>query len=271
MSTIIAHSFIRSARPIPLDVARLLLCAILSDTVSLTSPTTTLADRYIVPLLSRFCGETDHNRLSQQLFKAKTAWFVTLSPFEVVRADQKNFTSATATGPVRWGWATVEVTEPSKLLANTELLLLELHQLKLEAGLQVVFLSIVDLADKRADLLLPGPDEVLLAQSAFPDGRLFSPALNSNSHDCESLRRLGISLHTCAMDVGGLISRKKQFKPAVDNALAAGWVSSPVQSAHVSTRGASAPMLTVDTCIDAHQNLQRTFSITPKSADTNHL
>ena len=53
-------------------MARLLLCAILSDTVNLTSPTTTLADRYIVPLLARFCGEQDIHRLAQQLFRAKT-------------------------------------------------------------------------------------------------------------------------------------------------------------------------------------------------------
>ena len=84
MSTIITHSFLRSALPIPVDVARLLLCAIMSDTVNLTSPTTTLADRYIVPLLCKFCGETDHNGLAKGLFKAKTAWFVTLTPFECV-------------------------------------------------------------------------------------------------------------------------------------------------------------------------------------------
>jgi len=117
MSTIVAHSFIRSARSFPVDVARLLLCAILSDTVNLTSPTTTLADQYIVPLLSKFCGESDCNRLAQQLFKAKTAWFVTLSAFEVVRADQKNFSTAAG---VRWGWATVEVNEPDKLLQQTD-------------------------------------------------------------------------------------------------------------------------------------------------------
>ena len=33
MCTIVTHSFIRSARPFPVDVARLMLCAILSDTV----------------------------------------------------------------------------------------------------------------------------------------------------------------------------------------------------------------------------------------------
>jgi inorganic pyrophosphatase/exopolyphosphatase len=131
MSTIVTHSFLRSAKPIPVDVARLMLCAIMSDTVNLASPTTTPADRYIVPLLCSFCEEDDHNKLAQELFKAKTAWFVTLSPFECVRADQKDFATVATDGTnYKWGWATVEVNEPDKLLAKSKQLLLELVQLK---------------------------------------------------------------------------------------------------------------------------------------------
>ena len=64
------------------------------------------------------CGETDHNGLAQGLFKAKTAWFVTLTPFECVRADQKDFETVAANGEsYKWGWATVEVNEPTKLLS----------------------------------------------------------------------------------------------------------------------------------------------------------
>jgi manganese-dependent inorganic pyrophosphatase len=234
MSTIVAHSFIRSAKPIPVDVARLLLCAIMSDTVNLTSPTTTQADKYIVPLLASFCCEPDHNRLAQQLFKAKTAWYVTLSPFEVVRADQKNFSSACVDNghAMRWGWATVEVNEPGELLAQTEALLLELHYLKQEAALKFVFLSVVDLTTKRSTLLLCGDGEASLAQAAFPDGRLFSSALPhppdgrlapKRESERASLRQLGIGLASCAMDVGSRTSRKKEFKPAIDDALMSGW------------------------------------------------
>ena len=56
ISTSIPHSFSRSALTIPVDVARLLLYVIMSDTVNLTSPMTTLADRYTVPLFCSFCG-----------------------------------------------------------------------------------------------------------------------------------------------------------------------------------------------------------------------
>ena len=149
MCTIVTHSFLRSAKPIPKDVARLMLCAIMSDTVNLTSPTTTLADKYIVPLLTRFCGEADHNKLAQGLFRAKTAWFAALSPFECVRADQKDFESVGRDGEsFRWGWATVEVNEPGKLLSQANHLLLELQTLKDDKALAFAFLSVVDLNAK---------------------------------------------------------------------------------------------------------------------------
>jgi inorganic pyrophosphatase/exopolyphosphatase len=56
ISTSITYSFSRSALTIPVDVARLLLCAIMSDSVNLTSPTTTFQKkinstlRWIIPV-----------------------------------------------------------------------------------------------------------------------------------------------------------------------------------------------------------------------------
>ena len=227
MSTIIFHSFLRSARPIPIDVARLLLCAIMSDTVNLTSPTTTYADRYMVPLLCRFCEEEDHNRLAQMLFRAKTAWFVTLSAFECVRADQKDFTTTVDdVTSYKWGWATVEVNEPEKLLEQYKSLLLELNVLKQEKELHFAFLSIVDLTNKRSDLLLCGDNEASLARAAFgEDCRVFEPTgrAEDDEENEKNLRELSVSMKTAAMDVGARTSRKKQFKPSIDKALQKGW------------------------------------------------
>jgi len=89
--SIVAHQFVRLGREIPVNVARILLCGILSDTVNLTSPTTTNADRLICTLLT-ILGLVDHpNELARNLFKAKTAFFSSLTPFAIVRADQKDF------------------------------------------------------------------------------------------------------------------------------------------------------------------------------------
>jgi len=227
--------------------------------VNLTSPTTTAADKYIVPLLARFCNEADVNRLAQQLFRAKTAWFVTLSPFEVVRADQKNFTCA----DVRWGWATVEVNEPEKLLAQCGQLLLELRLLKQEKALQLVFLSVVNLSLRRSDVILCGPDEVSMAKAAFPAGKFFCPA---GMEETQELQLLGVPLQSCALDVGELTSRKKEFKPAIDAALVGGWRPSvpAIPQAGAAGDGPSKLMLFVDTRVNEGQVLERTFTVSPK-------
>ena len=73
--------------------ARVLLCAILSDTLALRSPTTTAADRLIVALLSVMAGVDEPDALASKMFKAKTNWIVNLGPTEMVRGDQKDFNS----------------------------------------------------------------------------------------------------------------------------------------------------------------------------------
>ena len=59
MSTIIAWLYIRNNRYLPKKIARILLCAILSDTLNLKSATTAKADEFAVALLAKFgevCG-----------------------------------------------------------------------------------------------------------------------------------------------------------------------------------------------------------------------
>ena len=274
MSTIVAHSFLRSARSIPLDVARLLLCAIMSDTVNLTSPTTTLADRYIVPLLCRFCDEEDHNRLAQELFKAKTAWFLTLSAFECVRADQKDFVTEAADGSrcFKWGWATVEVNDAERLLrGKSKQLLLELFALKQDKLLDFVFLSVVNLKTKTSRILLCGNVEVSLARAAFKGCAVGRAQLGDNDDDYHILLRLGVNPDLTILDAGAMTSRKKQFKPYIDAALQAGWSTEglgpsealAVQPGSSIHRSADSPRLLTKTNASpmASQVISRTYSL----------
>ena len=98
--SIVAHMFVRLGHEMPISVARMLLCGILSDTVNMTSPTTTAADRVMSTLLA-FMGQVEHpNQLAKEMFKAKTAYLTELPAFNLVRADQKNY----AIGDVRVGW-----------------------------------------------------------------------------------------------------------------------------------------------------------------------
>ena len=56
MASIVAHSYIRDGKTLEVPYARILLCAILSDTLALRSPTTTQADRLMVALLEVMGG-----------------------------------------------------------------------------------------------------------------------------------------------------------------------------------------------------------------------
>jgi manganese-dependent inorganic pyrophosphatase len=93
MASIVAHSYIRDGRTLEVPYARILLCAILSDTLALRSPTTTQADRLIVSLLSVMGGVDEPQELAKRMFRAKTNWIVNLGPTEMVRGDQKDFKS----------------------------------------------------------------------------------------------------------------------------------------------------------------------------------
>ena len=137
--------------------------------------------------------------------------------------------------------------------------LLELYHLKQEKQLQLVFLSVVNLAAKTSVVLLCGPGEVSLAQAAFPNGRLFnsSPAGEFDAEDRQSLSQLGIALGTCCMDVGALMSRKKEFKPAVDEVLSAGWTMPEPEAVKPRARLRTI----VATMIDEKQKLKRCFSL----------
>ncbi|CAE7214591.1 ppaC, partial [Symbiodinium sp. KB8] len=80
MSSIIAHSFIRGNRMIPKPIARILLSAILSDTLNLQSVTTTNADRFIVTVLCILGECEDPDELARKMFRAKTEWIVGSEP-----------------------------------------------------------------------------------------------------------------------------------------------------------------------------------------------
>ena len=230
--SIVAHHYVRLGRPLPRPVARVLLCGVLSDTVNLTSPTTTDADRLVATLLA-FLGDVEHpNELAKAMFKAKTAYLTRLSPFAIVRADQKNYTlGGSGDAAVRVGWATVEVNDPQAILDKSDALLLELRALKKEKNLRLAFLSVVDLVNKRTDLLCCGAGEAALAREVFggatrmplPELRRFTEVCLSPKHDGGGGG--GYTLDQACMDLGNRVSRKKQFIPPVKARLASGWAS----------------------------------------------
>jgi len=230
MATIVTHQYLRNSRPMRPEVAKLLMCAILSDTLNLQSVTTTDADRFAVALLAKHGGVDDPDEVARLMFRAKTSWIVNLGPYAMCRGDQKDFSA----DGWKYGVAVLEVTDTAPVLDVADKIIIELRTLKQEKGqgvlaneLDFAFLFVVDVVKQCSVLLICGGREKALAEVAFP-GCPFGKA----KPDMEAPGKT-ISADQTLCDVGPLVSRKAQFVPAFCAALNSGFkchkerVSSP--------------------------------------------
>lgn len=205
MSTIIAHTFLTHKRRPTKPVAGMLLCAILSDTLNLLGPTTTEWDRLMVAVLADIAGVDDIQLLASKQFKAKSRDLASLSAVGLVNGDQKSFSFDIPNGfSGQVGFAVVETTDDQVIMDRIDELLPELVLCKKERGYSVLFLAIVNIVKLHSHLLLCGPTEQCLAETAFPN--------------CKITNEEG-----SVMDLGKRVSRKKDFVPAISSAIKGGW------------------------------------------------
>lgn len=202
MSTIITHSFMTYQRRPTKSTAGMLLCAILSDTLNLQGPTTTEWDRLMVAVLVDLAEVEDVQFLATQQFKAKSSELAGLTAKALCNGDQKVFTFKTEIFDGSVGFAVVETTDDEVIMNRAAELLLALSEDKEEKKLTVLFLAVVNIVLLRTNLLVCGDKERSLAVASFADGKLVSDYV---------------------MDLGGLVSRKKDFIPAVTSAVKKGW------------------------------------------------
>ena len=202
LGTIIAHSFMTNRNRPTTPIAGMLLCAILSDTLNLQGPTTTQWDKLMASILTKICGVEDVQLLASQQFKAKSSELQHLTPIQLVNGDQKVFTFVTEAFEGSVGFAVIETTDDDIILARAEAILLALNDDKDSKGLSVLYLAVVNIVELRSNLLCLGTDEESLARAAFANGKMVS---------------------TGVMDLGGLVSRKKDFIPAITRAIKDGW------------------------------------------------
>jgi len=226
MAAIVFHTYLRNRVPIRKEIARLLLCAILSDTLNLKSGTTTPADRFCVALLSSFGEVDDIDDLAMRLFTAKTDWIVGLGAYEMCRGDQKNF----EVNGVRLSIAVLEVTAVAPVMAVAEDLMIQLRVFKYEKGdylnedtqekchdankeSHCALLFIVDTVKQQSVALICGAREQWLVEKAFPEGQwaAAAPGVKSPSAFIKAEQTL--------CNVGSLVSRKLDFVPKCTEAL----------------------------------------------------
>jgi manganese-dependent inorganic pyrophosphatase len=173
-----------------------LLAGLLSDTLILTSPTTTDRDREIAERLSRWAfvagapliGETIQS-FGEKLLGAGTG-LSTREPGDIVSADFKLYEA----GGLSFGIAQAEVTSLVELDEHLEQLKAALVALRDSKGLDFAMLMVTDVVRGSSRLLLTSDVPALggLPYPKLPDGTLRAP---------------------------GVVSRKKQLLPAVLGAL----------------------------------------------------
>lgn len=212
MSTIIAHTFLTMNRRPKKSTAGMLLCAILSDTLNLQGPTTTEWDRMMVAILVELAEVQDVQYLASCQFKAKSSELAGLSTNMLVNGDQKVFTFKTESFEGSVGFSVIETTDDDVIMSRAGELLVELSMDKENKGLSVLFLAVVNIVSLRSTLLLCGPDEHNLAETAFTDG-----ILKEDERGAQSI-----------MDLGSRVSRKMDFIPAITSAIKKGWAAAPV-------------------------------------------
>ena len=89
-STIVANCYQQAGIPIPPPVAGILMCGLISDTLNLTSPTTTDVDRLVLDELAKISGVIPVD-LASEIFSVGSP-LLTLSPSQVITADCKEYT-----------------------------------------------------------------------------------------------------------------------------------------------------------------------------------
>jgi len=173
------------------DLARLLLCGIISDTLNLTSPTTTEEDKEWAADLAQESGE-DINKLADSLFEAKSD-LSAFTPEEIVKLDYKNFDFAGK----KVGIGVVETVKPGNVKKLENELKEALGNIKIKEGLDLAYFGIVDIIKNQTELLLISEQEKSIVMKSFSD-----IVIDGNN-----------------LILRGIVSRKKQIAPGIEKAV----------------------------------------------------
>ncbi|HSP43606.1 MAG TPA: DHHA2 domain-containing protein, partial [Luteolibacter sp.] len=186
--TLVGRKFFhRGLMPLP-PVAMCLCAGIVSDTLCLTSPTTTLLDREMLSWLAGVAG-LDPKQFSEEFF-AVGSLIASGTPDEILNADRKEFTEQGYTISI----SQVEERDLHGFVGRREELEKEVRALHATRGYDVTLLAVTDVALLHSMILAIGPEGVL-AKLPFErrDENLFHAP--------------------------GVVSRKRQIFPAVCEAI----------------------------------------------------
>lgn len=172
-------------------LATLMLCAVLSDTVGYKSSTCTDRDVEVGKALANIAEIDDIEALTLDIFAAKSD-ISSLSDEEIVRNDYKvfEFNKPTFIGQLETVDQTFLLTE------KKEALLKAMNKVKSEEKVELLFLVLTDILNVNSKVLILSDDELTVAEAAF-----------------------GGTTSNNVLDIGPLMSRKKEIAPAIEKAL----------------------------------------------------
>ncbi|NTV40664.1 MAG: manganese-dependent inorganic pyrophosphatase [Candidatus Moranbacteria bacterium] len=170
--------------------SKLLLVGILSDTLNLTSPTTTEEDRELVLKLNE-TAKIEVETFVTEMFAAKSN-LEGISVGEIINMDYKVFEM----GELNVGIAAWETTSPQSVNEKKVAILKELAEKKEVEKIDRLFFMVVDIIRQNCQLYLLGKDEKSLAEKVF-----------------------GGEIQEEIMILPGVVSRKKQIVPQLTEEL----------------------------------------------------
>jgi manganese-dependent inorganic pyrophosphatase len=154
--TIVKRLYDYYNKEISSEIAGLMLCGILSDTVIFRSPTCTEDDRKVAKDLAGICGEEDLERLGMEMFRVKSD-IDGVGARELVMRDYKDFDM----GGKRIGVGQLELVDIGMIVDRKDELLGEMRKM-LGEGCDVVFLMLTDVLKEGTELLEVSRDEELM-------------------------------------------------------------------------------------------------------------
>ncbi len=181
-STIVALCYRQLGIPMSPSIAGVLMAGLISDTLNLTSPTTTPTDATVLNQLGKV-ADVDPDMFAKELFSVGSP-LLTLSPQEAVSADSKPYTELGQ----RFVVAQIEELTFAHFPEKQEALLEALGARRESDGFLFAALLVTDITTQSSLLLVRG-DERFLVQIDYPE----------------------VTSHIWQLD--GVVSRKKQLLP----------------------------------------------------------
>ncbi|MGJ0301892.1 manganese-dependent inorganic pyrophosphatase [Aliarcobacter cryaerophilus] len=190
-NTIVKEMYDYHKVEIPANIAAIMMCAILSDTVIFKSPTCTALDIQVVKELSKICGIEDFGALGMEMFKVKSE--VEGTPVrDLVMRDYKNFDMH----GFKVGVGQLEVVDGSVFDKIKDDLMEDIKKVKDEQNLHTVALLLTDIMKEGSEVLVVSNDT-----------SIFEKAFNCKLEDGK-------------VWLDGCLSRKKQIIPFLEPAFA---------------------------------------------------